>query len=260
MYRKILLILSVIFVTGIFAAAQTPTPTPAAPATAAATEKPARATIFRPTKDQVMQVQKILKEKKLYAGEAPGTYNDETRAGIKSFQKDNGLKETGTLNRATLEKFGVELTDKQKLIPVSPNSFADPATDSSPAKTATAGTDGVKGKTTTASASGSSTALVGATAAASSDAPKRPAPFQANKSQITDLQKVLIAAKMFAGEANGERSDALKDAVKKYQEANGLKATGGINAATLEKAGITLTDKQKEQVAAQAAYDAAKKN
>jgi len=34
--------------------------------------------------------------------------------------------------------------------------------------------------------------------------------------------------------------------------------TGGINAATLEKAGIALTDKQKEQVAQQAAYDAAK--
>ena len=52
--------------------------------------------------------------------------------------------------------------------------------------------------------------------------------------------------------------DALKDAVKKYQESNGLSATGGINAATLGKMGIALTDKQKDQVAAQAAYDAAK--
>ena len=45
----------------------------------------------------------------------------------------------------------------------------------------------------------------------------------------------------------------------KYQESNKLKATGGINAETLQKAGIALTEKQKEQVAAQAAFDAAKK-
>ena len=38
----------------------------------------------------------------------------------------------------------------------------------------------------------------------------------------------------------------------------GLNATGGINAATLDKMGIPLTDKQIEQVAAQAVYDAAK--
>src|SRR5689334_21804180 len=79
--------------------------------------------VFRPTKDQISKVQKILIDKKLYTGEASGSYNDATRAGIKSFQKDNGLKETGTLNRATLEKFGVELTDAQKAIPVSQSSF-----------------------------------------------------------------------------------------------------------------------------------------
>jgi peptidoglycan hydrolase-like protein with peptidoglycan-binding domain len=72
------------------------------------------------------------------------------------------------------------------------------------------------------------------------------------------LQTVLKNAKMFNGEADGTRTDELKEAVKKYQEANGLKVTGGINAETLTKAGIALTDKQKAQVAAQAAYDAAK--
>src|SRR5262249_16107863 len=80
----------------------------------------------RPTKDQIKQVQQILINKKLYTGEASGTYNDATRDGIKSFQKDNGLKQTGTLNRATLEKFGVELTDTQKAIPPSPNSYDQP--------------------------------------------------------------------------------------------------------------------------------------
>lgn len=94
----------------------------------------------------------------------------------------------------------------------------------------------------------------------SSDGPKRPAPFQATKEQITALQTKLKEAKLFSGEADGARSDELKDAVKKYQDKNGLKATGGINGATLEKMGIALTDKQKANVAAQKAYDSGSKD
>jgi peptidoglycan hydrolase-like protein with peptidoglycan-binding domain len=93
-----------------------------------------------------------------------------------------------------------------------------------------------------------------------SDGPKRPAPFQATKDQITTLQTKLKEAKLFSGQADGERSDELKDAVKKYQDKNGLNATGGINAATLEKMGIALTDKQKANVAAQKAYSSGKDN
>src|SRR5215813_11072726 len=63
----------------------TPSTTPKSVQTS---KKPA---IFRPTKDQIMKVQRILKDKKLYNGDATGKYNDETRAGIKSFQKENGL-------------------------------------------------------------------------------------------------------------------------------------------------------------------------
>jgi len=201
-------------------------------ATPAAADKPAKAATFRPTKDQIKQGQEILIKAKLYSGQATGVYGD-SRTAIKAYQKANGLDENGKFDKATLEKMGIALTDSQKGI-------------AAPAKTSTK-----------AKASASTT---GGTASASSDGPKRPAPFTANKDQISALQKVLISGKMFTGEANGERSDALKDAVKKYQEANGLKATGGINGATLEKAGIALTDKQKEQVAAQAAYDSAKKN
>ncbi|MGH9946457.1 MAG: peptidoglycan-binding domain-containing protein [Pyrinomonadaceae bacterium] len=219
--------------------------------TSAATDAPKKRTpVFRPTKDQIKSVQEILKGKSLYSGEASGKYNTETRSGIKSFQKDNGLKETGTLNRATLEKFGVELTDSQKLIPVSPNSYADADADKRSEKmTKTAKTTSTASTTTAAKSS-----------TKASDGPKRPAPFQANSDQIAALQKKLKDAKLFTGDADGKRTDELKGAIKKYQETNGLKATGGINAATLEKMGIALTDAQKANVAAQAAYDAAKNN
>lgn len=192
-------------------------------------DKPAKAPVFRPTKEQIREGQQILIKEKFYTGEATGVYG-ESRPAVKAYQKAHGLEENGKFDKATLEKMGIALTDSQKGI----------------SSTGTAGTSS-KAKTSTADA------------ATSKDGPKRPAPFTATKDQIVDLQKVLIGAKLFSGEATGERSDALKQAVMKYQESNKLKATGGINAETLQKAGIALTEKQKEQVAAQAAFDAAKK-
>lgn len=110
--KKLILITFVIFLFSAFTGAQTnpttavkPTPTPTT------AEKPKKQ-IFRANKDQIMQVQKMLKEKGLYAGEATGKMDDPFRTSIKSYQKDNGLKQTGTLNRATLEKMGIVLTDK----------------------------------------------------------------------------------------------------------------------------------------------------
>jgi len=124
MKRIFILVLS-LFILSVGAYAQNSNTTASTPAKTTE-NKPKRGPVFRPTKDQIKQVQQILIDKKLYSGEANGTYNDPTRDGIKSFQKDNGLKQTGTLNRATLEKFGVELTEAQKAIPVSPNSYDPP--------------------------------------------------------------------------------------------------------------------------------------
>jgi len=217
----------------------TPTPENAASTTNSGTEKKVKKPVFRSTKDQVKQAQTMLISSNAFKGEATGKSSAEWKAAVKSYQGDNGLAKTGSLNRATLEKMGIELTDKQKEIPVNPKHFA--SSDAKATKTsAKADKDAAK------------------TDAKSSDGPKRPAPFQATADQITELQNKLKGEKLFAGAADGKRSNELKDAVKKYQEASGLKATGGVNAATLEKAGIALTDKQKEQVAAQAAYDAAK--
>ena len=197
--------------------------------------KSTRGPVFRATKDQIKQVQTMLKDKKLYTGEVTGSLNDDTRTAIKSFQKANGLKETGTLNRATLEKMGIELTDTQKAIPISSVSNGTPTKDSKPPKS-----------TTRSMSSG--------------DAPKRPAPFRANADQIKAAQKILKDGKRYAGDETGKLDDATREGLKKYQEANSVKVTGSLNAATLDKMGIALTDAQKANVAAQAAYDAAKKN
>ena len=73
-----------------------------------------RRPIFRATADQIKQAQAILKTKSFYAGEPTGKLDDPTRAGLKKYQQAEGLKVTGTLNKVTLEKMAIALTDKQK--------------------------------------------------------------------------------------------------------------------------------------------------
>ncbi len=217
MFKKILplIIVSLIFASA--AAAQEPATTKD-PSAGVATKK--RSPIFRPTKDQIAQVQVILKNKGLYDGDSPGVYNPETRTGIKGFQKSNGLKQTGTLNRATLEKFGVELTESQKQMPVSPNSFA---------------TDEKSTGKGTSSKSG--------------NAPKRAPIFRANSDQIRAAQRLLKVRGLYEGGETGKLSDETRAGLRKFQDSVDIKVTGTLNAITLEKMGIPLTDKQKANAA-----------
>jgi peptidoglycan hydrolase-like protein with peptidoglycan-binding domain len=73
-----------------------------------------RGPIFRATKEQINQAQAILKERGFYAGEQLGKLDDATRDGLRKYQQAEGLKVTGTLNKITLEKMSIALTDKQK--------------------------------------------------------------------------------------------------------------------------------------------------
>jgi len=137
-----------------------------------------------------------------------GKMDEATRAAIKKYQSENGLRPTGRLNRATLEKMGIELTEKQKQIPVNPNSYA-----SSEQKTAE----------------------------------RRSGPiFRATKEQIEQAQRMLKEKGYYKGEATGKLDKDTREAIKKFQEDSGLKKTGTLNAETLEKMGIQLTDRQKE--------------
>ena len=173
-----------------------------------------RRPVFRATKDQVAAAQSMLKSKGLYAGDASGELDETTRAAIKSYQKSNGLRASGTLNRATLEKMGIELTDKQKAIPVSASSFVSK--------------DGKVSK--------------GRSSAGRSRGPV----FRATKDQIVEAQRRLRSGGLYSGAETGKLDDSTRDSLKKYQQANGLKATGTLNQMTLEKMGIALTGRQKE--------------
>lgn len=196
--------------------------------TAPAVEKK-KAPIFRANKDQIAQVQTKLKGASLYSGEATGKLDKDTRAAIKTWQGSNGLKQTGTLNRATLERMEIELTDKQKEIPVSDSSFASAETEKKPKKE----------KAAKATATGETSA-------------KKRTIFRATKDQINAAQAKLKAEGHYAGEQTGKLDDATRAGLKKFQEANGIKVTGTLNQVTLEKMNIELTDKQKADAKASA--------
>lgn len=238
MLMRLFFVASLFFLTTTSIVAQGSAATPTATPTATSDAKPKKP-VFRSTKDQVKEAQSMLKASKVYSGEVTGVSSPAWKTAVKSYQGDNGLAKTGALNRATLEKMGINLTDKQKEIPVNPDHLASGSTEKTPAKTTE--------KTTTSK-----------TETTKTDGPKRPAPFRANTEQITAAQKILRDGKMLTGGEDGKLDDLTRAGLGKYQEVNGLKISKTLNASTLEKMGIALTDKQKEQVAAQAAYDAAK--
>ena len=73
-----------------------------------------RKPIFRANADQIKQAQAILKQRSFYNGEQTGKLDTDTRGGLKKYQEAESLKVTGTLNKVTLEKMGIALTEKQK--------------------------------------------------------------------------------------------------------------------------------------------------
>lgn len=94
------------------AAQNTNTSTNSTSGNANATKK--RGPVFRATKEQIKQAQAILKQRGFYAGDSTGKLDTPTRDGLKKYQAAEGLKVTGTLNAATLQKMNVTLNDKQK--------------------------------------------------------------------------------------------------------------------------------------------------
>jgi peptidoglycan hydrolase-like protein with peptidoglycan-binding domain len=232
MFNKLLLLILITLAIGTVSINAQETTSTSSMDTSATSDAPKkRGPIFRPNKDQIMQVQKILKTKKLYDGDASGKYNDETRAGIKSFQRDNGLRTTGTLNRATLEAFKIELTDYQKTIPASPNSYVSAEGDKTPHNAV------------------SMNSTENSEARSDENRPKRTI-FRANSDQVSAAQNLLKSSKMYDGDITGKLNDETREGLRKYQEANGVRVTGTLNAVTLESMGIELTDKQKADKAA----------
>ena len=114
MKKTLSTVLLLLFVFSVAMAQNTNSSTTSTGSSSATKPKVPRKPIFRASKDQIKQAQKILKDRGFYAGEETGKLDPDTRAGLKKYQAAETIKVTGTLNKVTLEKMGVVLTDKQK--------------------------------------------------------------------------------------------------------------------------------------------------
>ena len=116
MKKLLTLVLSTVFVFSIAIAAQNTnsSTTQNANANKSANANKPRKPIFRANAGQIKQAQAILTERGFYSGEQTGKLDTDTRAGLKKYQGAEKIKVTGTLNKLTLEKMGVALTDRQK--------------------------------------------------------------------------------------------------------------------------------------------------
>lgn len=166
--------------------------------------KPKRV-VFRVSKEQITEAQTMLKSTGAFDGEIDGKYSKSLRAAIRDYQSANGLKRKGSLNRATLEKMGFELSEAQSAIPVNPNDIAS---------------EGSSGR-------------------------KRGPVFRATKDQIVEVQSMLRSKGLYSGEDTGKLNPDTRNAIKEWQSANGVKVTGTLNKITLEAMGVELTEKQK---------------
>ncbi|HEV2265285.1 MAG TPA: peptidoglycan-binding domain-containing protein [Stellaceae bacterium] len=123
MMKRLLLAVSVLALTAGGAYAQgnssSPAPAPAAPPAAAAPAPAAtgggamgqapkastgHAATHAASATKVKEAQQALQEAGLYKGKVDGKFGPQTKAAVKEFQKENGLKQTAHLDSATMKK------------------------------------------------------------------------------------------------------------------------------------------------------------
>jgi peptidoglycan hydrolase-like protein with peptidoglycan-binding domain len=114
MKKLITVALSLLFISSMALATQNSNSSSTTKTSTAAKKK--RGPVFRANKDQIKQAQGILKSRGFYTGEQSGKLDADTRAGLKKYQEAESVKVTGTLNRLTLEKMNIVLTDKQRMM------------------------------------------------------------------------------------------------------------------------------------------------
>lgn len=113
--KKTLTLFALLLLVAPAAAQNSNSPTSAASAAANSNAKTTRrGPIFRANKEQIKQAQALLKQRNHYAGEQTGKLDDTTREALRKYQQAEGLKVTGTLNAATLERMNITFTDRQK--------------------------------------------------------------------------------------------------------------------------------------------------
>ena len=152
-------------------------------------------------KETVMYVQQALKEMGIYYGDITGNIGTITTNSIKAFQRRVGLNATGELDETTLRMIREKTEGKSE-----PESSSENSYDSDAA---------VQNQTDTTWESGTLS-------------------LDSTGDLVLEVQKRLAQLGYYSGDITGHYGSKTEAAVRKYQKAVGLSATGNADASTIQ--------------------------
>jgi peptidoglycan hydrolase-like protein with peptidoglycan-binding domain len=212
-----------------------------------------QSTVSRQT---IMNAQHVLKGRGYYTGLVDGFLGSKTRAALEQYQKDHGLNPDGQLTRETAERLGITGAARQAKPGDSSVEHFEQAGKSIGSGTKEFGKDVAKGKVGEAGkdfgkgvggfakgvGKGTAKATKGffskvADVFEGDDENKKEQPKPA-KSTVINAQHVLKGQGYYSGKITGEINDETRDALKRFQQDQGLTADGRLTKATADKLGI----------------------
>lgn len=210
--------------------------------------------------DDVLSAQRRLIELGYYEGEADGTYGSETREAVKRFEAANGYAQRGTLTEAKQERLfsaqAVSRSEYDAVCPLSSGSkgeavkrlqerlnalgYYDGKIDGAygaAVKAAVKAFQTASGLRVTGNADANTRKLMnGGTAVTFAEYQMFCVLSSGSKGEaVRLLQARLKVLGYYTGEADGTYGNAVKAAVKRFQTAHGLKATGTADTATRKR-------------------------
>ena len=210
--------------------------------------------------DDVLSAQRRLTELGYYDGKASGTFDSATRAAAKLFQAGNGLRQTGSLTgeeqQLLFGELAVTRSQYDEFCPLSSDSkgeavkrlqerlsalgYYDGKVDgryASAVKSAVRAFQTANGLRATGKADTNTRRLMNGETAVSFAEYQTFCALSSGSSgeAVRLLQTRLRALGYYTGEADGKYGAAVKAAVKRFQTAHGLKATGKADAATRKR-------------------------
>lgn len=239
--------------------------------------------------DEITKVQSALKDEGHFTGTASGKLDDETKNAIRKFQRAQGIPETGNLDAATARRLGVEL-DEQVMPQSGTESEVENETqnqtdidtqseDVRPETEQQSGIDDVNedatspvtgGATTideteaTSGQTGTGGAPMGGVESHENDPgvvdpseiePQAGAQTTYDKKTIKKVEKALKDRQIFAGEPDGVLDQETTDAIRQFQQQNGLTVTGSLDEQTLQALDVKVEKKERRDQRGQDHHD-----
>jgi peptidoglycan hydrolase-like protein with peptidoglycan-binding domain len=189
----------------------------------------------------IEQIQRTLNEKGYDAGPVDGNWGSQTQSALKDFQKAQGMQASGQPDKQTLAALGVSKNGS------SATGGTSSAEGSSSGQSAAGGSSSTSEQgeaqqsnqqsdqqSNHQSSSGDRSAASGSSSQSASGSSQQ----QLNSATVREIQKSLNDSGFSAGKVDGVMGPHTQSALRNYQQAKGLKATGQPDPETLSALGV----------------------